>query len=135
MFHNNRAYAALRAMQQVQHHVAAQPETANGAASVVNQLAAMAQDERYKAQELKKLREEEERRMRIVKEEDDDLFGDGELSYNPSYAGSKRDISQVDSPEESTRHAPSYVVFPNKNLLNADPSGRLFIIEYACGRR
>jgi hypothetical protein len=109
--------AALRAMQQVQHHAASQPETSNGAASVVNQLAAMARqrDERFKQeQEMRKLREEEERRMRMVdvKREDHDIFGDDELEYNSSYAGSKRDISQVDSPEESIRPAPSFVVSP-----------------------
>jgi len=104
-------------MQQVQHHAASQPEASNGAASVVNQLAAMAkqQDERFKQeQEMRKLREEEERRMRLEVKREDDLFGDNDdLEYNSSYAGSKRDISQVDSPEESTRHAPSFVVTPS----------------------
>lgn len=49
--------------------------------------------------------------MKLQVKEEDDLFGDDELSgYNSSYAGSKRDISQVDSPEESHRGAPSFVV-------------------------
>lgn len=109
--------AALRAMQQVQSHAASLPETANGAASVVSQLAAMAKqrDEQFKQeQQMRKLREEEERRMRMdVVKREDDLFGDDDLEYNSSYAGSKRDISQVDSPEEATRPAPSFVVTPN----------------------
>jgi len=58
------------------------------------------------------MREEEEQRMKTqIKQEDDDLFGDAELSgYNSSFAGSKRDISQVDSPEEVHRPHPSFVV-------------------------
>ena len=107
--------AALRAMQQVQHQAAAQPEASNGAASVVSQLAALARekDERFKQeQEMRKLREEEERRMRFEIKREDNLFGDDEFEYNSSYAGSKRDISQVDSPEESNRPAPSFVVIP-----------------------
>jgi hypothetical protein len=105
--------AALRAMQQVQHHAAAQPEASNGAASVVSQLAAIARqrDERFKQeQEMRKLREEEERRMRLDVKREDDLFGDDDMDYSSSYAGSKRDISQVDSPAESNRPAPSFVV-------------------------
>jgi hypothetical protein len=106
--------AALRAMQQVQHHATSQPETSNGAAAVVSKLAAMAkqQDERFKQElEMRKLREEEERRMRMEVKEEDDLFrDDDELEYNPSYAGSKRDISQVDSPEEAIRPSPAFVV-------------------------
>jgi hypothetical protein len=105
-------------MQQIQQHAATQPETSNGAARVVDQLAAIAkqQDERYKQeQEMRKIREDEERRMRIKQEDTDDLFGDEELSpgYDPSFTGSKRDISQVDSPEESNRAHPSFVVFPS----------------------
>ena len=106
--------AALRAMQQVQHHAAAQPETQNGAAQVVNQLAALArqQDERFKQeQELRRQREEEERlQMEVKKEEEEDLFGDGELGYSNSFSGSKRRLSQVESPEEQNRPGPSYVV-------------------------
>jgi hypothetical protein len=100
-------------MQQVQSHAASLPDTANGAASVVSQLAAMAKqrDEQFKQeQEMRKLREEEERRMRMDVKREDDLFGDDDLEYNSSYAGSKRDISQVDSPEEATRPGPSFVV-------------------------
>ena len=115
--------AALRAMQQVQSHAASLPEQANGAASVMSQLAAMAKqrEEQFKQeQEMRKLREEEERRMRMEVKREDDLFGDDELDYNPSYAGSKRDISQVDSPEESTRPAPSFVVpFPSPESLHS----------------
>jgi hypothetical protein len=104
--------AALRAMQQVQHHAASQPETSNGAAAVVSQLAAMAKqhDERFKQeQEMRKLREEEERRMRMEVKQEDDLFRDDDLEYN-SYTGAKRGISQVDSPEEANRPGPSFVV-------------------------
>lgn len=109
--------AALRAMQQVQHQAASLPETSNGASLVVNQLAQIAQEqnERFKhEQEMRKLRDEEERRLREVKREEDDLFGDGDLeNYNSSYGGSKRDISQVDSPEENMRPAPTFMVqFP-----------------------
>ena len=106
--------AALRAMQQVQHHAASQPETSNGAALVVNQLAAMAkqQDERFKQeQEMRRLREDEERILSEQVKREDDLFEDDELEYNPSFTGSKRNISQVESPEESNRNAPpSYIV-------------------------
>jgi len=85
----------------------------------VSQLAAMAKqrDEQFKQeQEMRKLREEEERRMRMEVKREDDLFGDDDLEYNSSYAGSKRDISQVDSPEEATRPAPSFVVLPASPL-------------------
>ena len=112
--------AALRAMQQVQSHAASLPETANGAASVVSQLAAIVKqrDERFKQeQQMRKLREEEERSMRMDVKREDDLFGDDDLEYNSSYAGSKRDISQVDSPEEATRPAPSFVVTPPSSAL------------------
>jgi hypothetical protein len=109
--------AALRAMQQVQHHAAQQHGDPNGAAAVMSQLAARAkeQNERFQAeQEMRKLKEEEERQMREVKQEED-LFGDDELDgYNGAYAGSKRDISQVDSPEEPTRPAPTFVVTPHR---------------------
>jgi hypothetical protein len=111
--YHNPAMAALRAMQQVQQHAATQPEASNGARLVVNQLAAIAQEqnERFQQeQELRKLKEEEERRLRMEVKREDDLFGDDDLEYNSSYAGSKRDISQVDSPEESMRPAPSFVV-------------------------
>jgi hypothetical protein len=115
--YHNPAMAALRAMQQVQHQAASLPETSNGASLVVNQLAQIAQEqnERFKhEQEMRKLREEEEKRLREVKREEDDLFGDGDLeNYNSSYGGSKRDISQVDSPEENMRPAPTFMVqFP-----------------------
>lgn len=117
--------AALRAMQQVQHVTAQQQgDSANGAAAVVSQLAAMAkqQDERFKAeQELRKLKEEEERSLRMVDiKREEDLFGDDELEYNSSYAGSKRDISQVDSPEEPSRPPPSFIVqspFPSAPFI------------------
>jgi hypothetical protein len=111
--YHNRAMAALRAMQQVQQHAATQPEASNGATLVVNQLAAIAQEqnERFQQeQELRKLKEEEEQRLRIEVKGEDDLFGDDDLEYNSSYAGSKRDISQVDSPEEAMRPAPSFMV-------------------------
>ena len=112
--YHNPAMAALRAMQQVQHQAASLPETSNGASLVVNQLAQMAQEqnERFKhEQEMRKLREEEEKRLKDVKREEDDLFGDGDLgNYNSSYGGSKRDISQVDSPEENMRPAPTFMV-------------------------
>jgi hypothetical protein len=101
--------AALRAMQQVQHHVASQTETSNGAASVVNQLAAIAKERDVQfqlEQEQRKLRQEEERRMNNIKREED-LFGEDEYDL-PS--GSKRRLSQVDSPEGSMRPAPTFVV-------------------------
>jgi len=67
---------------------------------------------------MRRIKDDEERRMREdreVKHEDspEDLFGDDEMStgYNPSFAGSKRDISHVDSPEEANRPHPSFVVF------------------------
>lgn len=112
--------AALRAMQQVQHHAAAQPEASNGAAQVVNQLAAIArqQDERFKQeQELRRQREEEERQRLEIKKEDD-LFGDDDLEYSSSYPGSKRRLSQVESPEESNRPAPTYIVVSRSNGVN-----------------
>jgi len=85
----------------------------------VNQLAAIArdEDERYKQQEaLRRLKEEEELRLREVKREDD-LFGDDDSEYSGTFK-SKRDISQVDSPEEANRAAPSFVVcFMLENLF------------------
>ena len=110
----------MRAIQQVQHHAAAQPEASNGAASVVSQLATIARqkDQQFKQeQEMRKLREEEERRMRLEVKQEEDLFGDNELEYNSTYAGLKRDISQVDSPEESIRPAPSFAVFPPLRIM------------------
>lgn len=100
-------------MQKVQHHATSQPETSNGAAAVVSKLAAIAkqQDELFKQeQEMRKLREEEEGRMRMEAKQEDDLFRDDELEFNQSYGGSKRDISQVDSPEEAIRPTPAFVV-------------------------
>jgi hypothetical protein len=105
--------AALRAMQQIQNHVATTPDASNGAATVVNRLAAIArdEDERYKQQEaLRRLKEDEESRLREVKREDD-LFGDDDSEYSGTFSKGKRDISQVDSPEEANRAAPSFVVF------------------------
>ena len=108
-------------MQQVQHHAAQQQGDSNGAAAVLSQLAAMAkkQDEQFKAeQEMRKLKEEEERALRMVDvKREVDLFGDDEMEgYSSSYAGSKRDISQVDSPEEPSRPAPSFVVITLPSL-------------------
>ena len=130
--YHNPAMAALRAMQQVQHHAATQPDGSNGATLVVNQLAAIAQEqnERFQyEQEMRKLREEEERRMRLEVKREDDLFGDDDMEYNSSYAGSKRDISQVDSPEEASRPAPSFVVRPNPYSILI--TGWPFIIQYS----
>jgi len=100
-------------MQQIQNHVATTPDASNGAATVVNRLAAIArdEDERYKQQEaLRRLKEDEESRLREVKREDD-LFGDDDSEYSGTFSKGKRDISQVDSPEEANRAAPSFVVF------------------------
>jgi hypothetical protein len=103
--------AALRAMQQVQqvqHHVAT--DTSNGATQVVNQLAAMAREreERFQhEQEQRKLREEEQQRLRMQVKREEDLFGDDEYDLPSS---TKRRLSQVDSPEDVMRPAPSFVV-------------------------
>src|SRR5205814_9378487 len=111
-----------------------QPETSNGAASVVSKLEALAKqhNERFKQeQEMRKLRDEEERRMRMGVKPEDDLFGDDELEYNASYAGSKRNISHVDSPEEGARPAPSFVVLPSQIVQEVSYSGWLVIIKYS----
>ena len=102
-------------MQQVQHHAASQPDASNGAAAVVNQLAVLArhQEEQYKQEEaLRRLKEEEELRLRMTEvKREDDLFGDDDSEYSATFTTKpKRDISQVDSPEEANRAAPSFVV-------------------------
>lgn len=63
---------------------------------------------------------------REEEEEDGDLFGDHEGlgGYNSSYAA-KRDISQVDSPEESIRPAPSFVVLPLPCFLSLSVVGNV----------
>jgi len=122
-------------MQQVQHHAAQQQGDSNGAAAVVSQLAAIAkqQDEQFKAeQEMRKLKEEEERGLQMMDvKREDDLFGDVEMDgYNSSYAGSKRDISQVDSPEEPLRPAPSFVVVTLLPMRSVSASSVFILLSY-----